>query len=107
MRLLIPLAAVAAACTGPPCQLDRLDDMPAAAPGEVRHGFALGQEARLSTTASGIACLTCNGIFYFDPALSEQRHVAIDLRGDGELATGGDTTFVFDRDPGLAPGPSG
>ena len=103
MRVLASLAAVAAAaCTGPPCQLDRLDDTPAAAPGEVRHGFALGQDAGLSTTASGIACLTCSGIYYFDPALTEQRHVAIDLMGSGELAIGGDTTFVFDRDPGTA-----
>jgi hypothetical protein len=103
MRALASLAAVAAAaCTGPPCQLDRLDDMPAAAPGEVRHGFALGQDAGLSATASGVACLTCSGIFYFDPALTEQRHVAIDLDGSGELAIGGDTTLVLDRDPGLA-----
>lgn len=96
----VAVAAAGAACTGPPCQIDRLDDLPAAAPGQVRHGFALAQEARLSATASGVACLTCNGIFYFDPALSEQRHIAIDLTGSGELATGGDTTFVFDRDPG-------
>jgi hypothetical protein len=105
MRVLASLAAVAAAaCTGPPCQLDRLDDMPAAAPGEVRHGFALGQDAGLSASASGVACLTCSGIFYFDPALTEQRHVAIDLNGSGELAIGGDTTFVFDNDPGLPAG---
>lgn len=99
MRLLASVTAVtAAACTGPPCQLDRLDDMPAAAPGEVRHGFALGQQAGLSATATGIACLTCNGIYYFDPALTEQRHLAIDLQGSGELAVGGDTTFVLDRE---------
>lgn len=78
--------------------------MPAAAPGEVRHGLALGQEADLSATASGVACLTCGGIFYFDPALSEQRHVTVDLAGSGELATGGNTTFVFDRDSGRDPG---
>lgn len=108
VRLVAPLAVVAgAACTGPPCQIDRLDDMPGAAPGEVRHGFALGQDAALSATASGVACLTCGGIFYFDAALTEQRHVAIDLVGSGELATGGDTTFVFDRDPGLDPDASG
>lgn len=106
MRVLASLVAVAAAaCTGPPCQIDRLDDMPDAAPGEVRHGFALGQDARLSATATGIACLTCSGIYYFDPALTQQRHVAIDLNGSGELAIGGDTTFVFDRDPGLAADP--
>jgi hypothetical protein len=100
-RILALIVAVASTggCTGPPCQIDRLDDLPAAAPGEVRHGFALGQEAGLTTTASGVACLTCGGIFYFDPALSAQRHVAVDLAGSGELATGGDTTFVFDRDP--------
>jgi hypothetical protein len=102
MRALASLTAVtAAACTGPPCQLDRLDDRPDAAPGEVRHGFALAQDAGLSATATGIACLTCSGIYDFDPALTEQRHVAIDLHGDGELATGGDTTFVLDRDTGL------
>ncbi len=106
VRVLAPIVA-ACACTGPPCQIDRLDDQPAAAPGEVRHGFALGQDAGLSATASGVACLTCNGIFYFDPALTEQRHVAIDLLGLGELATGGDTTFVFDRDPGLDADASG
>jgi hypothetical protein len=99
---LVSLAAVAAAaCTGPPCQLDRLDDRPDAAPGEVRHGLALGQGAGLAATATGIACLTCSGIYYFDPALTEQRHVAVDLRGSGELAIGGDTTFVLDRDTGL------
>lgn len=97
VRLLASLAAVAvAACTGPPCQLDRLDDRPDAAPGEVRHGLALGQGAALSATATGIACLTCSGIYYFDPALTEQRHVAIDLHGDGEFAVAGDTTFVLD-----------
>ena len=108
MRLLASLAAVtAAACTGPPCQFDRLDDMPDVVPGEVRHGFALGQDARLSATATGIACLTCSGIYYFDPALTEQRHVAIDLRGDGEIAVGGDTTFVLDRELGDLPDASG
>lgn len=100
-RLLAPIVAVwTGACTGPPCQIDRLDDTPAAAPGEVRHGLALGQDTGLTATASGVACLTCGGIYYFDPALSEQRHVAVDLAGSGELAIGGDTTFVFDRDPG-------
>ena len=106
---LAPIAALAcsAACTGPPCQIDRLEDTPAAAAGEVRHGFALAQDAELTATASGIACLTCGGIFYFDPALSEQRHVAIELTGAGELATGGDTTFVFDRDAGGDPAATG
>jgi hypothetical protein len=107
MRVLAPILAAAAACTGPPCQIDRLDDLPAAAPGQVRHGLALAQDAGLSATASGVACLTCGGIYYFDPALSEQRHVAIDLAGTGELATGGDTTFVFDRDPGRGAEASG
>jgi hypothetical protein len=106
VRVLAPILA-AAACTGPPCQIDRLDDLPAAAPGQVRHGLALAQGAGLSATASGVACLTCGGIYYFDPALSEQRHVAIDLLGTGELATGGDTTFVFDRDPGRGAEASG
>ncbi|HEX3474361.1 MAG TPA: hypothetical protein VHT91_04920 [Kofleriaceae bacterium] len=104
MRALASLAAAAgAACTGPPCQIDRLDDRPDAAPGEVRHGFTLGQNAGLSATATGIACLTCSGIYYFDPALTEQRHVAIDLRGDGQLAVAGDTTFVLDDDIGDLP----
>jgi hypothetical protein len=108
VRFLAALSAVAgAACTGPPCQIDRLDDRPDAAPGEVRHGLALGQRASLAANADGLACLTCGGVYYFDPALSEQRHVALDLQGPGELAIGGDTTFVFDRDPGLAASPSG
>jgi hypothetical protein len=106
VRVLAPIL-VATACTGPPCQIDRLDDLPAAAPGQVRHGLALAQGAGLSATAGGVACLTCDGIFYFDPALSEQRHVAIDLAGAGQLATGGDTTFVFDRDPGRGAEASG
>lgn len=54
----------------------------------------------MSATAIGIVCLTCSGIYYFDPALIEQRYVAIDLRGDGEIAVGGDTTFVLDREIG-------
>jgi hypothetical protein len=106
VRVLIPIllaAAAAAACTGPPCQLDRFEDAPAAAPGQVRHGLALAQDARLSATATGVACLTCGGIYYFDSSLSAQRHVAIDLAGTGELAIGGDTTFVFDHDPGSGP----
>jgi len=110
-RLLASIAACAAsgssACTGTPCQIDRLDDVPAAPAGEVRHGFALGQQASLAATADGVACLTCSGVYYFNPALSEQRHVALDLQGPGELAIGGDTTFVFDRDPGLADSASG
>jgi hypothetical protein len=105
VRTLAPIlvAAGAAACTGPPCQLDRFEDAPAAAPGQVRHGLALAQQADLSATATGVACLTCDGIYYFDPALSAQRHVAIDLAGTGELAVGGDTTFVCARDPGRGP----
>lgn len=105
-RLLASIAVCAAgstsACTGMPCQIDRLEDVPAAPAGQVRHGLALGQEASLVATADGVACLTCGGIYYFDPALSERRHVAVDLMGSGELAIGGDTTFVFDRDPGIA-----
>ncbi|HEX3759383.1 MAG TPA: hypothetical protein VHW23_11785 [Kofleriaceae bacterium] len=104
-RLLAPILA-ATACSGTPCQLDRLDDMPAAASGEVRHGLALAQNAGLSATATGVACLTCGGIYYFDAALTEQRYVALDLEGTGELAMGGDTSFVFDRDPGGAAGPA-
>jgi len=106
VRLLVPILAAASGCTGTPCQLDRLDDMPTAAPGEVRHGLALAQDAGLAATATGVACLTCGGIFYFDSALTEQRYVAAELDGSGELAMAGDTTLVFDRDPGGATGPA-
>ena len=102
-RLWISIAL--SACTGTPCKPVRLADAPDASPGEVRHGFAVDQEFGVTalSTAVGVACLTCGGAFYFDPAFVEQRRVGIALEGSGSLAIGGDTTFVLDRDFGENP----
>lgn len=100
-----PVAAlvVLSACTSPPCELDRLDDVPAAGPGEVRHGFVVGDLADLTATTTGVACLTCGVIYFFDGTLSQQRSISVHLAGDGSLAVNGDTTYVLDRDFGLDP----
>jgi hypothetical protein len=102
MRLAAALTLLCG-CTSPPCALHRLDDAPDAAPGEVRHGFAIGDRVDVAATATGIACLTCGAIHYFDGALSEQRRVGVDLAGSATLAVADDTTFVLARDFGQDP----
>jgi hypothetical protein len=50
-----------------------------------------------------VACLTCETIFYFDGTLREQRRFGVPLAGVGQLAVGGDVTYVLDIDYGLDP----
>jgi hypothetical protein len=108
MRLLalqIACLRTLAACSGPPCVPERLDDDSSAGPGEVRYGVAIDQESGVTAlaAATGVACVTCGGVWYFDPQLVEQRHVEFDFTGYGALAIGNDTSFVLDLDFGLNP----
>src|SRR4051812_39685647 len=105
------ILAVCAACDRP-CEPSRLPDVPDAGPGEVRHGLllpvGLGNDLDLATTSDGVACLTCNTIFYLDGALREDRRVAAGLAGSGTLAIGmtaigGERTYVLDVDRGKDP----
>jgi hypothetical protein len=97
MRLVMALV-VLSACTNAPCEVHRFEDAPSAGPGEVRHGFAVSNVDDLVATPSGIACVSCDTIFYFDGVLHEERHVAVDLRGSGRIAITSDATIVFDED---------
>jgi hypothetical protein len=99
MRLVLA-SVVLSACANAPCELHPFDDAPAAGPGEVRHGFAVGNGADLVATPSGIACLSCDTIFYFNGALHEERRIGVHLDGRGRVATGDNTTIVFDQDYG-------
>jgi hypothetical protein len=90
-------------CSCVPCEPERLDDAASAPPGEVRHGLTFGAVDMVNViqTASGVACVTCGGILYFDQALREQRRVDVRLAGEPRdvlFATSGDTTIVLDRD---------
>ncbi|HEX8113656.1 MAG TPA: hypothetical protein VF516_38255 [Kofleriaceae bacterium] len=92
-----------------PCAADHLPDAPGAGPGEVRRGFVMvSNELDLAATSDGVACLSCDTIFYFDGALREQRRVAAALAGSGKLAAGnaaviGEQTYVLDFDRGKDP----
>jgi len=97
MRLVLA-SAVLSACTNAPCEPHTFDDAPAAGPGEVRHGFAVGNATDLVATPSGVACLSCDTIFYFDGALHEERHVGVDLDGTGKIAVTSHAAIVFDQD---------
>src|SRR5260221_2804055 len=102
MRLALTVI-VLSACTSSPCDLERLDDAPSAGPGELRHGFAVGEATGLAPTANGVVCLTCGIMVYLDGAMTAQRRVDVAVAGAGTVAVGGDTTYVFDNDPGLDP----
>lgn len=93
-------------CSRGPCEPVDLDETrtlrgkpgPAAA-GELRRGLAFDHATDVVAAAGGVACLSCDTVFYFDHRLDERGRVAVDLAGTGSsLAVSDTATFVLGGD---------